>query len=103
LHEVEVELLLTLAAFAEAHDEPTPRQALHNGSGLEHAEFVRRVRYLIEIGLIREDRDRPLAEPGQVLSLTGEGTLWVVAERAVARRLQRPGPRSRLSPLAADD
>lgn len=103
LHEVEIELLLALADFAEAHDEPMTRQALFDGSGLEHAEFFRRLRYLIEIGLVRGDRDRPLAESGDFLSLTGEGTLRVVAERVVSRKLPGPGPRSRLSPLAADD
>lgn len=102
LHEVEVELLLALAAYAEAHDQPMPRQALLDGSRLDHAEFYRRVRYLIEIGLVRGDRDRPLAEPGHLLELTGDGTLRVIAERAVARKLPQPGPRSRPSSLAAD-
>lgn len=103
LHEVEVELLFALAAHAEAHDQPMTRQALLDGSRLEHAEFYRRVRYLIEIGLVRSDRDRPLAEPGHSLALTVDGTLRVIAECAVARKQPRPGPRSRPSALAADD
>lgn len=96
-------MLLALADFCEADDRPMSVEALRTAAGLEQAEFARRLRYLITIGLVRSERDRPLAEPGQCVLLTGAGTLLVVAERAVARKLPRPGARSRLSSLAADD
>jgi hypothetical protein len=100
LHEIEVELLLTLADFVEEHDRPMLFDQLLVASGLEHAHFVRRLRYLVDLGLVRAARTRPLAEPDRCVELTGSGTLRVIAERAVARATPTPGARSRLSPLA---
>jgi hypothetical protein len=100
LHEIEVELLLRLADFAEEHDRPMLFDQLLVASGLEHAHFVRRLRYLVDLGLVRVARTRPLAEPDRCIELTGDGTLRVLAERAAARATAAPGVRSRLSPLA---
>lgn len=103
LHESEIDILLALADSCEADDRPMRVEALRRATGLELAEFARRLRYLVSIGLIRSERERPLAEPGASLLLTGAGSLRVVAERVLARDLPRPGVRSRLSALAADD
>jgi hypothetical protein len=103
LHEHEVDLLLALADFAEEHQRPIETSTLRIAARLEQAEFVRRLRYLIDSGLVRTGRDRLLSEPLDIVELTGAGTLRVVAERAVARQLPKLGPRSRLSPLAAGD
>lgn len=100
LHEIEVELLLRLADFAEEHDRPMLFDQLLVASGLEHAHFVRRLRYLVELGLVRVARTRPLAEPDRCVELTGSGTLRVIVERAAAHATPAPGVRSRLSPLA---
>ena len=100
LHEIEVELLLKLADFAEEHDRPMRFDQLLVGSGIEHAHFVRRLRYLIDLGLVRVARTRPLAEPDRCVELTGSGTLRVIAERTAARATPAPGVRSRLSSLA---
>lgn len=102
LEESEVKLLLTVADFAEEHDRPMPTDQLLVVSGLEYAEFVRRVVFLAGVGLVRVERARPLAEDYQCVVLTSKGTLRVVAERVAARTLPRPGSRSRLSPLALE-
>jgi len=70
LHESEVDLLEILANFAEAHDQPMSREALLTSSRLERAEFARRLRHIIDVGLVRSERGRVLAEPDQRLELT---------------------------------
>lgn len=102
LHETEVRLLLALADFVEEHERPMASYDLFGVSGLEYAEFVRRVVFLERLGLVRVERARPLAEDYQCVVLTSRGTLRVVAERVAARTLPSPGARSRLSPLALE-
>lgn len=102
LHAHEIELLLAVADFEEANERPMPRSELAAVAKLHPAEFARRLRYLAEVGLVRTGRERPLSEPGETVALTGVGTLCVIAERAAARALPTPGPRSRPSGLAAD-
>lgn len=102
LHETEVSLLLTLADFVDEHERPTASYDLFAFSGLEYAEFVRRVVFLERLGLVRVKRARPLAEDYQCVVLTTKGTLRVVAERVAVRVLPSPGVRSRLSPLALE-
>jgi len=95
-------MLLTLADFAEEHDQPMPSNQLLGVSELGYAEFFRRLHFLVDLGLVRVERVRPLAGRGQRLALTGRGTLRVVAERAATRTPPAPGPRSRISPLALE-
>lgn len=102
LHETEVRLLLALATFAEKHERPMASYDLFGVSGLEYAEFARRIVFLAELGLVRVERARPLAEDYQCVVLTRRGTLRVIAERVAVRVLPSPGVRSRLSPLALE-
>lgn len=95
-------MLLTLADFAEQHEWPMPSCHLFGVSGIEFAEFARRIVFLAELGLVRVERARPLAEDYQCVVLTSAGTLRVVAERAAVRVLPRLGVRSRLSSLALE-
>ena len=83
------------------HDRPMRSHQLLRALSLEHAEFVRRLGFLVVVGLIRIERALPLSDRDQRIVLTGNGTLRVVAERAATRTLPAPGVRSRLSSRAS--
>lgn len=74
LDQIDVGLLLTLADYAEEQDGPMAAAALMTVSGLEEENFAERLRRLIEHTLVRSDRAHY-----QLLTLTGNGTLRVVA------------------------
>lgn len=102
LHETEVALLLTLADFVEVHDRPMSSDQLLAASGLERAEYVRRLGFLASVGLVNVGRERPLTDLDLPVALTRKGKLRVVAEQAATATLPTPGPRSRLSSLALE-
>lgn len=95
LDQIDVGLLLTLADYAEEQDRPMVAAALMTVSGLEEADFAKRLGRLIEQTLVRSHRAHY-----QLLTLTGNGTFRVLAERAARRTIPLPGARSRLGPLA---
>jgi hypothetical protein len=86
LHEIELELLEALVGRRRGADD------LALTLGVEHAECVRRLHYLVDRGLVRYERTNPLAERSVVL--TEDGAARIVAERVVGSRLPAPGVHS---------
>lgn len=104
LHEVEVAILDAVAAYSARFRKPMPHDELAQASGVAYAQFVRRLNYLREHGLLKVIPEGPTLISGdQRVALTHAGDDAVEAERIDRTPIARAGRRSRLSGLAAAD
>jgi hypothetical protein len=104
LHEVEVAMLDAVAGNSAHFNKPMPHDELAQASGVAHAEFVRRLNYLREHGLLEViPEEAALTSRDQRVALTTAGADALEAERINRTSIAAPGRRSRLSGLAASD
>jgi hypothetical protein len=104
LHEVEVAILDAVAAYSACFNKPMPYDELAQASGVAHAQFVRRLNYLREHGLLEVvPEEAALSSRDQRVALTPAGGDVVEAERIDRSTIVPPGRRSRLGGLAASD
>jgi DNA-binding MarR family transcriptional regulator len=102
LHEVEVAILDAVAGHSARFNGPIPHDELAQASGVAYAEFVRRLNYLREQGLLEViPQEAALSSRDQRVALTPAGSDAVEAERVHRTTITAPGRRSRLSALAA--
>jgi hypothetical protein len=104
LHEVEVAILDAVADYSTRFNKPKPHDDLAQVSGVAYAEFVRRLNYLREHGLLEViPENAVLSSRDQRVALTPAGDNAVEAERMHRTPIAPAGRRSRLSGLAATD
>jgi hypothetical protein len=104
LNEVEVAILDAVAGHSARFSGPMPHDELAQASGVAYAEFVRRLNYLREQGLLEViPEEAALSSRDERVALTPAGADAVEAERINRTTIAAPGRRSRLSALAASD
>lgn len=104
LHEIEIGMLDVVAAYSARLNRPMPHDELAQASSVAYAQFVRRLNYLREHGLLKVIPEGPTLTSGdQRVALTAAGEDAVEAERNHRTPITVPGRRSRLSTLAATD
>jgi len=97
-------MLDAVAAYSARFNKPMPCDELAQASGVAHAQFVRRLNYLREHGLLEViPEEAALSSRDQRVALTPAGGDLVEAERIDRTTIVPPGRRSRLSGLAASD
>lgn len=95
LQEAHVAVLAALDAGSRSDDE------LVAATRLEFPDLVRCLLYLRHLGLIAEERQRPLAERWRHMALTDAGRARLAIERLAALRITPPR-RRRVDPALSD-